>query len=163
MYDGPQKNTIDRPLLSKILYHLDTLVPHDTKVCLIGGSALTLLGVREHGSEDVDIICLNHDGRFQGTVHHINQAISDGKIYIDVTDKGVVKQHYPVGRSALVQNFGMNLPSANLPSDFDRKAHHIRKIEWVFPEGGGAQDGTHPQVIQAHETLHPCAHRHLLH
>ncbi|MBN1275194.1 hypothetical protein JXA12_02790 [Candidatus Woesearchaeota archaeon] len=135
MYEGPKKNTIDEPMLSRIIWKLTPFVPVHTDLCLIGGSALTVLGMREYGSEDVDIICLNRDGRFQGIPKEINRKIANGEVAIEILKDGKVDQRITLSPNATVQNFGLNLPSANLPQDFAERAHKIKRIKWAMPDG----------------------------
>lgn len=135
-YSGAEHERIDGPMLSKILYFMSTRLPHGTKLCLLGGSALTFLGVRTSGSEDVDFLPLNNESDISDAIRYINDSLSRKKISIEIHEYGIPQKIYSLTDEAFVQNLGTTLPSAHLPHDFGSRTHKIKKIPWVMPEGG---------------------------
>jgi len=137
-YDGPEdEDRIDAPMLSKVLYFMNTTLPKRTKICLLGGSALTYLGVRTSGSEDVDFLPLNHESDISESLRTVNAHLEKRHLYIEVQDEyGNPKKRYSLPEKAHIQNLGYNLTSVRLPKAFSERAHKMKKIPWVMPQGG---------------------------
>ena len=88
MYKGPAPKTIDGPFLSRILYYINSQMPKHSKICLLGGSALTYLGLRKAGSEDVDVLAINNGGDLNEAMSKVNRLIAERKVFIEITKKG---------------------------------------------------------------------------
>lgn len=137
-YNGPNRSDIiDTPLLAKFFYNLDTLVSKKTKIYVLGGTALTLLGIRKEGSRDVDIVCEEHFHEVNAALGTIKNNMRSGKIFIPIMrNKKEVKRFY-FPKDAIIQLFGMNITeNMRLPEDFDKFAHKLKVIGWVMPEEG---------------------------
>lgn len=138
VYEGPQRDDIiDAPLLSRFFFNLDHLIDGKIKVYVLGGTALTLLGLRKEGSGDIDISCNDNSSVLNDALDIVRRNIRAGKIFIPITKGKKEVKAYPFPRDAIVQVFGTSLTEGKrLPEDFTRYAHKVKNIEWVIPEGG---------------------------
>jgi hypothetical protein len=135
-YRSKDVNRIDAPMLSKLLWHINSYLRKKVKFCFIGGTALTLLNIRESGSEDIDILLIEES---QEIVDALKDTLSDiTKISIDVN--GI---KYPVPKNIHVHffsNYELSLSEGlgrlKLPADTIAFMHRIKLLKWVMPENG---------------------------
>lgn len=142
MYSGPVKpGMIDAPLLSKILWDLGSHLHSNTSICLIGGSALTVLGIRKAGSEDVDFIALDTHDDFESSMGAVAGSIRNGHLGVTITHDGKTVKQFLIHKDTIIQVFGTEMSisrneNLSLPKDFTKYIHKVKKLKWVFPEGG---------------------------
>jgi len=137
-YLGPKRSDlIDAPLLSRFFSTLDSLVNRKVKVYVLGGTALTLVGLRKEGSRDIDISCDDDFNAISESVNKVMASFRAARIFIPITQSGKEVRNYYFPKDAIVQIFGTDLTeNKRLPEDFHKFAHRLKTIEWVMPEGG---------------------------
>ena len=130
---------VDRPLLSRFLNAMNLYLDERIKICLIGGSALTILGMRENGSEDIDILLLDKPSVVE---HAINEVVKNWRhLTIQVQHLGTLYTYY-FNPHTQIQTFThgrlsmRSMGYLQLPDDYEKYMKHVHVVQWVVPSGG---------------------------
>lgn len=130
---------IDMPMLARFINAMTIYLQDNVKLCFIGGSAMTLLGLKNQGSEDIDILLINRTSEIE---HAINQVVRNWKhVTIQIQHEQKTRS-YVFNPHTEIQTFShgrlsmRSMGYLRLPSDFEKYMKRIHVVEWVMPNNG---------------------------